>query len=125
MHPNVHSSTIYDSQDTEALCLSRDEWMKTRWDISACILIHLSCVQHYASPPGSSIHGTLQARTLEWVSMSSSRGCSQPRDRTPISYIYLRWQVGLLPLVPPGKPMGYIYIYSTVCIYIYIHTVEY
>ena len=92
-------------------CLSRDEWMKTRWDISACMLIHFSCVQPYGSPPGSSIHGTLQARTLEWVAMSSSRGSSQPRDWTPISYVYLRWQVGSLPLVPPGKPMGYIYIY--------------
>ena len=28
------------------------------------------------SPPGSSVHGTLQARTLEWAAMSSSRGSS-------------------------------------------------
>ena len=32
------------------------------------------------SPPGSSVHGILQARTLEWVAMPSSRGSSQPRD---------------------------------------------
>ena len=38
------------------------------------------------SPPGSSVHGTLQARTLEWVAVSSSRGSSQPRDRTHVSY---------------------------------------
>ena len=31
--------------------------------------------------------GILQARILEWVAMSSSRGSSQPRDRTPVSYI--------------------------------------
>ena len=31
------------------------------------------------SPPGSSIYGILQARTLEWVAMPSSRGSSQPR----------------------------------------------
>ena len=31
------------------------------------------------SPPDSSVHGILQARTLEWVAMSSSRGSSQPR----------------------------------------------
>ena len=37
------------------------------------------------SPPGSSVHGTLQARTLEWVAMPSSRGSSRPRDRTCIS----------------------------------------
>ena len=33
------------------------------------------------SPSGSSLHGILQARTLEWVAMPSSRGSSQPRDR--------------------------------------------
>ena len=34
------------------------------------------------SPPGSSVHGVVQARTLEWVAISSSRGSSRPRDRT-------------------------------------------
>ena len=34
------------------------------------------------SPPGSSVHGILQARILEWVAISFSRGSSQPRDRT-------------------------------------------
>ena len=32
------------------------------------------------SPPGSSVHGFLQARILEWVAMTSSRGPSPPRD---------------------------------------------
>ena len=32
------------------------------------------------SPPGSSVHGILQARILEWVAISFSRGSSQPRD---------------------------------------------
>ena len=32
------------------------------------------------SPPGSSVHGILQARILEWVAISFSRGASQPRD---------------------------------------------
>ena len=39
------------------------------------------------SPPGSSIHGILQARVLEWVAISFSRGSSQPRDRTQVSHI--------------------------------------
>ena len=39
------------------------------------------------SPPGSSVHGIFQARILEWVVMSSSRGSSQPRDRTQVSHI--------------------------------------
>ena len=37
--------------------------------------------------PGSSVHWILQARILEWVSFSSSRGSSQPRDPTFISYV--------------------------------------
>ena len=37
------------------------------------------------SPPGSFVHGILQARVLEWVSISSSRGSSQPRDQTHVS----------------------------------------
>ena len=37
------------------------------------------------SPPGSSVHGVLQARTLEWVAISCSRGSSQPRDQTQVS----------------------------------------
>ena len=39
------------------------------------------------SPPGSSLHGILQARILEWVAISFSRGSSQPRDRTWVSCI--------------------------------------
>ena len=37
------------------------------------------------SPRGSSVHGILQARILEWIAISPSRGSSQPRDRTGIS----------------------------------------
>ena len=40
------------------------------------------------SPPGSPIHGNLQAGILEWVTMPSSRGSSQPRDRNCLSYIF-------------------------------------
>ena len=35
--------------------------------------------------PGSSIHGILQARILEWVAISFSRGSSRPRDRTQVT----------------------------------------
>ena len=52
----------------------------------------LSCVQLFAtpmdcSPPGSSVHGIFQARILEWVAISFSRGSSQPRDQTRVSRI--------------------------------------
>ena len=36
-------------------------------------------------PPGSSVHGILQARILQWAAMPSSRGSSRPRDRTHVS----------------------------------------
>ena len=39
------------------------------------------------SPPGSSVHGILQAKTLEWFAISSSRGSSRPRDQTHVSHI--------------------------------------
>ena len=50
-----------------------------------CAVTH-SCPTHCdpldCSPPGSSVHGILQARILEWVAISFSRGSSQPRDQT-------------------------------------------
>ena len=52
---------------------------------------------------GSSVHGILQARILEWIAIPSSRGSSEPRDQTCISCL-LHWQAGSLPLAPPGKP---------------------
>ena len=39
------------------------------------------------NPPGSSVHGILQARILEWVAIPFSRGSSQPRDWTQVSCI--------------------------------------
>ena len=39
------------------------------------------------SPPGSSVHGSLQARILEWVAMPSSRGSSWPKNWSCVSYV--------------------------------------
>ena len=39
------------------------------------------------SPPGSSVHGILQAKILEWVAIPFSRGSSQTRDQTRVSHI--------------------------------------
>ena len=43
------------------------------------------CNPMNCSLPGSSVHGILQARILEWVAVPSSRESFQPRDRTFIS----------------------------------------
>ena len=56
------------------------------------VCCHLSPVWLLCDPldctlPGSSVHGILQARILEWVAMPSSRGSSPPRDQTHVSYI--------------------------------------
>ena len=45
------------------------------------------CDPMNCSLPGSSLHGILQARVLEWVAISFSRGSSRPRDRIPVSCI--------------------------------------
>ena len=60
----------------------------------SCCLVAKSCPMLYdhmdCSPPGSSVHGNSQARTLEWVAISFSRGSSGPKDRTHGSWIG-RW----------------------------------
>ena len=45
------------------------------------------------SLPGSSVHGTLQARVLEWAAISFSRGSSRPRDWTRVSRIVGRCSI--------------------------------
>ena len=75
---------------------------------SAAAAQTLSHVQFFCDPvdcslSGSSVHGILQARILEWVAISSSRGFSQPRDQTCVSCVSPALQAGSLPLAPPGK----------------------
>ena len=45
------------------------------------------CNPKDGSPPGSSVHGILQMRILEWVTVPFSRRSSQPRDQIQVSYI--------------------------------------
>ena len=57
----------------------------------SCVLLTQSCLT-LCNPvdcthQGSSVHGIFQARILEWVAISSSSGCSPPRDRTWVSCI--------------------------------------
>ena len=130
MHSNVSWSTIYNSQhmDTE-ICPSTKEWIKKilcvyihngillshnkEWNNAICsnmdkCLIAQSCLTPCdpmnCSLPDSSVHGISQARILEWVAISSSRGSSHPRDWTCISHIccvsciavgfFIHWAIG-------------------------------
>ena len=51
------------------------------------IVVSDSCNPIDCSLPGSSVHGILQARILEWVAISFSRGSSRPRNQTLVSYL--------------------------------------
>ena len=62
-------------------------YMNTFWWL-VCVHAQLCltfCNPMDYSPPGSSVHGISQARILEWVDISFSRGSSRPRDRTWLS----------------------------------------
>ena len=64
--------------------------------LQSCLTL---CGPMDCSLPGSSVHGILQARMLEWVAVSFSRGLSRPRNRTWVSCI----AGGFLPLSSLGS----------------------
>ena len=88
----------------QGMCLLLTQYYTVLIPISTVIMIMflvynmmcmLSCVQPFCdlmdcSQAGSSVHGIFQARILDWVAVSSSRGSSQPRDGTHVSCIG-RW----------------------------------
>ena len=67
--------------------------------VHSCLTL---CDPMDCSPPGSSVHGIFQARILEWVSISFSRGSSQARDWTHISCL------GRRILYHLGSPMMHV-----------------
>ena len=60
--------------------------LSTQAPLCLCVLVAQSCPTLRdpvdCSPSGCCVHGLLQARILEWVAMSFSRGFSQLRDQT-------------------------------------------
>ena len=82
-----------------------DSKKKEKAPCSLLLLSVFSRVQLYnrmdCSLPGSSVHGMLQARILEWVAMPSSRGSSRPRDP-----IWVSWTAGRFSTTEPlEKPL--------------------
>ena len=59
--------------------------------VNDCAKLLQSCLTHCdlmdCSPPGSSVHGVLQERILEWAAISFSKGSSWPRGWTQVSFI--------------------------------------
>jgi len=70
----AHSSVSSMRAVTFGCCLVT-QLCPTLWDPMDC------------SPPGSSVNGISQARILEWVAISFSRGSSSPRDRTQVFWV--------------------------------------
>ena len=75
-----------------SLCLQRElPCLKGSGGFGVCIkslqLCLILCDPMGCSLPGSSVHGILQARTLDWVVLPFSRGSARPRDQTHISYV--------------------------------------
>ena len=56
--------------------------------------------------PGFSVHGILQAKILAWVAMPSSKGSSQPRDRTHVSFVSSTSRWVLYHWFHLGSPTG-------------------
>ena len=114
MRPNIHNSTIYNSQDMSVSINRRmdKENVVHVWSEVAQSCPTL-CNPMDCSLPCSSIHGIFQARVLEWVAIFFSRGSSQPKDlpnpedlpnphfRQMLSHlshpdVYIQWNILLL-----------------------------
>ena len=76
--PQSYGAQLFPSRVDTYKCRNGKE------DPQSCLTL---CDPVDCSPPGFSIHGILQARILEWVAISFSRGSSRPRDRTQVSCI--------------------------------------
>ena len=77
--------------DLQSVQMWQTTFLNFHFLISVCVLVAQSCPTLCdpmdCSPPGSSVHGILQAGTLGWVATSFSRGSSRPRDQTCVSCI--------------------------------------
>ena len=68
--------------------------------LQSCLTL---CGPMDCSPPGFSVLGILQARILEWVARALLQEIFLTQGLNPHLLCLLFWQVGSLPLVPPGK----------------------
>ena len=82
--------------------------------IYVCAQSLQSCPAHWdpmdCNLPGSSVHGILQARILEWVTMHFSRGSSSSRDQIQVFCFSCTASGFFLPTGPSGKPIQDIFL---------------
>ena len=84
------------------------------------------------SSPDSSVHGILQARILEWVTMPSFRGSSRSRDQTKISCVFCI-PGGIFTTEPLQAPIlgarlkfvFYLCFYLCMCMYVFMYVYVY
>ena len=83
-----------ETQDLEGCCFGH-------FITKSCLT--LFCEPMDCNPPSFSVHGISQGRILEWVAVSFSRGSSQLRDRTRVSWEPCK-KGGFFTTEPPVKP---------------------
>ena len=84
--------------------------------VCVCVLVAQSCLTLCdpvnCSLPGSSVHGVVQARILEWVTIAFSRGSAQPRDRTQVSCIagrfFIVWAANYISFIGMADAAGHL-----------------
>ena len=79
--------------DATLILYSSGLFIQTNVKVLAIQLCLTLCDSTDCSPPGSSVHGTLQARIQEWIAIPFSRGSSLPRDQTQVSSIAGRFSM--------------------------------
>ena len=87
----------------------------------ACVVVSVISDYLDCSLPGSSVHGIFQARTLEWVTVFSSRGSSQSRDQTHIS-CSSALTGRFFTTEPPEKLHTCVCMFVCVCVCVYVYT---
>ena len=110
--PTLTLPTYLELHPTECTC-SFGSSLMAWWGGGMGDVYVFSCIQLCdpmdCSPPGSSVHGILQARIVEWVAISHSRkwrcrlhlqGIFLTQGADPHLLCFLHWQAGSLPLVP-------------------------
>ena len=92
---------------TQLKWLSSSSREDSQWSVSRVWL----CNPMDSGPPGSSVHGILQARILEWVAMPSSKGSSWPLGIEPRVSYFCPSTVEL-PTILATRGLSYIYQYQ-------------
>ena len=106
--PSAPRSLLLQKRHLREVCRASFERFAARYGAwqGERVSVAQSCPTHCdpmdRGPPGSSVHGILQARALEWVSTPSSRGIIRTQGLNPCLLHLLHWQADTL--MPPGKP---------------------